>query len=174
MEIFTIGHSNHKQDLFLRLVREHGIQTLVDTRSKPVSGYAPFTDIRVFPDILEREGIDYIFMGDSLGGKPDDPSCYDEDGKPDYRKMRAKEEFQDGIKQLIRIAENTVVALMCAEEDPSKCHRRLLIGPALEEQNITLRHIRADGTVQGSDSLSHKKAYQNQLQGTLPFEEVGS
>ena len=169
MEIFTIGHSNHKQDVFLRLVREHGIQTLVDTRSKPVSGYAPFTDIRVFPDILEREGIDHIFMGDSLGGKPDDPSCYDEDGKPDYRKMRAKEEFQDGIKQLIRIAENTVVALMCAEEDPSKCHRRLLIGPALEEHGVMLHHIRKDGSLQTSDELTSVEPHRDRRQARLPL-----
>ncbi len=169
MNIYTIGHSNHSWEKFLELLRQQGIQLLVDTRSKPVSGYAAFANIRVMPDLLEREGIDYAFMGDSLGGKPDDPSCYDADGKPDYRKMREKEDFQLGIKQLLRLSENSLTVLMCAEEDPSKCHRRLLLGPALEAEGVTLLHIRADGSVQGAEKLSARKAYESQLQGRLPL-----
>ena len=111
-------------------------------------------------------------MGDSLGGKPDDPSCYDSNGKPDYRKMRSKDEFQDGMKQLLRMAENSTTALMCAEEDPSKCHRHLLIGPALEGSGMSFLHIRANGSTQASDGLGNRKAYLSQLQGTLLFEET--
>lgn len=171
MEIYTIGHSNHTWESFLPLLKQQGIEFLVDTRSRPVSSYAPFANIRTLPNLLEDAGIDYAFMGDSLGGKPDDPSCYDAEGKPDYRKMRLKDNFQDGIRQLLRMAENSVTALMCAEEDPSKCHRRLLIGPALVEQGVELHHIRADGSVQTSDALGHKKVYQSQLQGMLPLDE---
>ena len=46
------------------------------------------------------------------------------------------------------MAEESVVALMCAEEDPARCHRRLLIGPVLEELGVRLVHIRGDGPVQ--------------------------
>lgn len=171
MDIYTIGHSNHTWEAFAALLKRQGIRTLVDTRSNPVSKYAPFASIRVLPGLLEREGIEYSFMGDSLGGKPADSSYYDSSGKPDYRKMRTREEFRDGIKQLTRIAEGSVTALMCAEEDPTKCHRRLLLGPPLEERGVTLLHIRADGSVDRERDLVSKRAYQRQFQGTLPFEE---
>ena len=111
-------------------------------------------------------------MGDSLGGKPADSSCYDSKGKPNYREMRKREFFRVGIAELLRLTQNSPVALMCAEEDPSRCHRRLLIGPALEELGVRLLHIRADGMVQAAAELGSKKAYRSQLQGMLAFEEV--
>ena len=171
--IFTIGHSNHTWEAFAALLRQHGIQVLVDTRSNPQSRWAPFASAGTLPSLLEGEGIRYVFMGNSLGGKPADPSAYDANGKPDYRKMRATDEFQRGIGELLDLAEGAALALMCAEEDPGKCHRRLLIGPALEQRGVALIHIREDGSVQSSDAVGNRKAYNRQLQGALPFTEDG-
>lgn len=169
LDIYTVGHSNHTWETFAPLLKEHGIEALVDTRSSPVSKYADFANTRTLLVLLDREGIRYLNMGDSLGGKPTDQSCYDAKGKPDYRKIRAKAFFQEGVETLSSIASGATVALMCAEEDPTKCHRRLLIGPALEALGVTLLHIRADGSVQREEALGGKKAYKKQLQGTLPF-----
>ena len=157
--IFTIGHSNHKWDAFAALLAKHGIELLVDTRTNPVSRYAPWANARKLKDILGQSGLDYAFIGDSLGGKPSDGSCYRADGRPDYRKIRTRDFFRDGIDTLMEITEGKTVALMCAEEDPSKCHRRLLIEPALLEKGLDVRHIRGDGTVATSGTLGNKKAY---------------
>lgn len=165
--IYTIGHSNHEWEAFADLLKRHGIELLVDTRSRPASRYAAFANIPVLPGLLEAEGIDYQFMGGALGGKPADASLYDSKGKPDYRRMRMQDEFQEGIAILAGMAARQRVAILCSEEDPTKCHRRLLIGPALEEQGVKSLHIRADGALNNADSLSGKKAYQRQLQGTL-------
>jgi uncharacterized protein (DUF488 family) len=70
---------------------------------------------------------------------------YDAKGKPDYRKMRATAAFNQGIDRLVELAEDKTVAVMCAEEDPGKCHRLLHLGPALAERGVELRHIRRDG-----------------------------
>jgi uncharacterized protein (DUF488 family) len=40
------------------------------------------------------------------------------------------------------------IALLCSEEDPTKCHRRLLVGRALGKRGIVVWHIRGDGSVQ--------------------------
>ena len=151
MNTHTIGHSNHTWDSFLPLLKQHGIQTLVDTRTNPASRWAAFSNRRTLPDLLDRAGLGYFYMGALLGGKPSDPSCYDTDGKPDYRKIRSKPFFQEGISELVKLADDSSVALMCAEEDPGKCHRTLLIGPALEERRVMLLHIRANGSAQGAD-----------------------
>lgn len=171
MSIYTIGHSNHDWKGFAELLKQHGIELLVDVRSRPVSKYAAFANVRVLPDLLEDVGIEYLLMGDSLGGKPSDASFYDDSGKPNYRKMRDTEEFQSGVRQLVRMAENSVTAIMCSEEDPTRCHRRLLIGPALEEQSVELLHIRSDGSLDTADALGSKKAYLRQLQGMMSFDE---
>jgi uncharacterized protein (DUF488 family) len=36
---------------------------------------------------------------------------------------------------------------MCSEEDPARCHRRLLVTRALVEREVEVRHIRGNGQV---------------------------
>jgi uncharacterized protein (DUF488 family) len=170
--VYTIGHSNHEWDAFATLLAKHDIVLLVDTRTSPVSRYAPWANARTLKAMLGRAGVDYAFMGDSLGGKPSDGSCYRPDGRPDYREIRTRGFFSEGIEALLELVEGRTVALMCAEEDPSKCHRRLLIEPALLDLGVDVRHIRGDGTVATPSTLGSKKAYQEQLQGTFPMEDI--
>ena len=146
--IYTIGHSNHTWERFRDLLRPHGIDVLVDVRSNPVSRFAPFANRRRLPTLLEQEGIHHVHMGGALGGKPADRSLYLPDGAPDYDKIGGKPEFLSGIEELVALGGERTVALMCAEEDPTHCHRSLLIGPALEQRGVTLTHIRKDGALQ--------------------------
>ncbi len=67
--IYTIGHSNHTWEVFYPLLRENGVQLLVGVRTNPVSRFAPFASKGTLPALLEREGIGYVFLGDTLGGK---------------------------------------------------------------------------------------------------------
>ena len=101
--------------------------------------------------------------------KPRDPSMYDAKGKPDYRKMRATDEFEEAIDQLAGMASRRRTAILCSEEDPSGCHRLLLLGPALGEWGCVQRHIRRDGRAQGTGELGVGKRYREQIQGMLPL-----
>ena len=166
--IYTIGHSNHTWETFSPLLLDNGIELLVDVRSNPVSRFAPFANYRTLPDLLESISIDYEFMGGPLGGKPADRSMYDSKGKPDYRKMRSLNDFQDAIEQLTGMASRRTTVILCSEEDPSQCHRRLLLGPSLESAGCKLLHIRGDGAIQTNEQLPRGKRYDQQLQGTLP------
>ena len=165
--IYTIGHSVHDWETFLGLLTLHGIDVVVDTRSAPVSRRAAFANKRTMPALLEHKDMSYLFLGDSLGGKPSDDDLYEKNGKPDYRKIRALESFQAGIDTVLDLATRQTVALMCSEEDPSKCHRHLLIEPAMIERGVGLMHIRGDGSVQHSDALSNNKAFTRQSQTML-------
>ena len=119
------------------------------------------------PDLLESVGIDYEFMGGTLGGKPADRSMYDSKDKPDYHKMRCSDEFQDAIYQLVGMASRRRTAILCSEEDPSQCHRLLLLGPSLEESRCEMLHIRGSGDVQRTGQLPAGRKYGQQFQGTL-------
>ena len=131
MDIYTIGHSNHPWENFSTLLKQHEIRALVDVRSKPVSRWAAFANRRTLPGLLEEEGIQHLYMGELLVGKPSDPSYYDDKGRIDYSKIRSTPYFRAGIVELLELARDARVVLMCAEEDPTKCHRTLLIAPAL-------------------------------------------
>ena len=166
-EIYTIGHSNHSWDTFAPLLTDNGIELVVDTRTNPVSRFAPFANRRTLTDLLESIGIDYEFMGGPLGGKPRDRSMYDANGKPDYRKMRSTDEFADAIDQLVGMASSRRTALLCSEEDPTLCHRRLLLGPSLQIADCRLLHIRKSGEIQKNAQLPRGDRYDQQLQATL-------
>ena len=138
----------------------------------PASRWAPFANKPSLSVLLERTGIRYVYMGDSLGGKPSDRARYDSGGNPNYRSIRAPKIFRQGLGKLIKLAGDSTVAIMCAEEDPSKCHRRLLLGTALENRRVTMLHIRKDGTVQDTSALVGKKSNQKQIQPALDLGEV--
>ena len=82
-----------------------------------------------------------MFMGDSLGGRPDDETCY-VNGKVDYEKVKATASYQRGIQRLhTAFSQQQSVALMCSEGKPEECHRCKLIGATLTNENIPVIHI---------------------------------
>ena len=164
-EIFTIGHSNHTTDIFLRLLKKHTIQVVVDVRSAPYSRYVPEYNKQLLQPVLKEHGFRYLFMGDSIGGKPDNPAFHDADGKIDYRKIAATKKFQDGIDRLIQgLNDGWKIALLCAEEDPRNCHRQWLIAKELElTGNVTVTHIRANGLSLRAKELLEKHPVQMDL-----------
>ena len=145
--VYTIGHSNHAWYTFAALLRLHHTEAVVDIRSRPASRHAPFANRRRLQALLEPEGISYCYLGESLGGKPSVPSLYDKKGLPNYEKIAARATFAQGIETVLKLVEVSRIVIMCAEENPASCHRRLMIGPALKEREVEMRHIRRDGSV---------------------------
>ncbi len=146
--VFTVGHSNHSPREFLALLREHGIEEVMDVRSSPYSRYLPHFSYDHLRQSLERAEIDYEFMGGELGGRPSDRSCYDADGRVDYERVADTDPFDAGIGRVERAADERRVALMCSEKDPLDCHRTLLVARALSERGVAARHILADGGIE--------------------------
>jgi uncharacterized protein (DUF488 family) len=140
LTIYTIGHSNHEADNFLGLLRQNGVELLVDVRSSPYSRYVPQANRQNLSRTLEAAGVSYIWMGDRLGGKPDGVVA-------DYDALAASPGFQKGISELISLAHNQPTAIMCSEGSHQKCHRYKLITPALEDRDIQVVHIQPDGSL---------------------------
>ncbi len=145
MRIFTIGHSNHSAEHFQGLLKQHGVEVLVDVRSWPHSRYVEWVDRSRMADTAREAGARYLFMGKELGGRPDAAEFYDAAGHVLYGKVAGSAEFRTGIERLHRGAEGYRVAIMCSEEDPTSCHRRLLVAKVLLEEGVTIAHIRGDG-----------------------------
>jgi len=143
-EIYTIGHSNHSFERFVDLLRERGIRRLVDVRSRPYSKFSPHFRKAALSSKLIAARIGYEFLGQALGGLLD-PELILDDGTPDYQRRSRSRDFQDGIEALVTIASGAPTAIMCAEEDPTSCHRRRLVTPALHQHGVRVLHIRKDG-----------------------------
>jgi uncharacterized protein (DUF488 family) len=145
-EIFTIGHSNHSRERFIQLLRDREIQVLVDVRSHPHSRFVPWADQSSLAGSVQAVGVKYLFLGDRLGGRPSGSQFYDSDGHALYWKIARSESFRTGIKRLCTGAKRYRIAIMCSEEDPTFCHRRLLVAKVLLEDGVVVSHIRGDGS----------------------------
>jgi uncharacterized protein (DUF488 family) len=143
--IRTIGYENRSFTEFTACLKENNVSCIVDVRSKPVEpADHDYTRSRL-EELLARNGIDYVFMGDTLGGIPDDLSVY-RDGKVSYPRLRQTSYFQRGIKQLIRMIEkDSGLGLLCFEAKPENCHRARLVGTELVKLGIQPMHIDEDG-----------------------------
>lgn len=143
--LLTIGHSNHSAEHFRGLLSDHGIEALVDVRSWPHSRYVDWANRPQIADLVRSAGARYLYLGEELGGRPEAADCYDRAGHVLYARVAGSAGFRAGIDRLRRGAGRYRVALMCSEEDPSACHRRLLIAKVLLEDGWTIGHIRGDG-----------------------------
>jgi uncharacterized protein (DUF488 family) len=140
--IYTIGHGNRKISDFLKTLNGFGVKYLIDVRSQPYSKFNPQFNQNDLRHFLETNGITYVFMGDSIGGRPADSTCYDAEGKVDYERLKEKEFFKNGIERLkAAYLKNIPLVVMCSESKPGECHRSKLIGRFLANENIFLSHI---------------------------------
>ncbi len=151
--IYTIGYGARTIEAFIAALRAHDIAYLLDVRSKPYSRYKPDFSKQQLAAHLETAGIRYVFMGDTLGGQPDDPACYT-DGRVDYDKMRQTPAFQTGLERVQKAySQQLRVALMCAEGKPEACHRTHLIGQALTAVAVPVSHIDENDQLLSQDAV---------------------
>ena len=159
--IFTIGHSNHPLEKFLGLLRAHSVEVLMDIRSHPYSRYAPHFNVQTLKAAVTGTGIQYLFLGKELGGRPKGEGFYDADGYVLYSRVAESPLFLEGISRLETGIQQYRVAIMCSEENPVGCHRRLLVGRVLTARGTTVYHLRGNGRVQTEAELAAEEMSRN-------------
>lgn len=134
----TIGYGNRSIEEFVSLLSQNKIEILVDVRSRPVSRYKPEYNKNALSLTLAEHGITYVHKGKELGGLLAEGTTYDE--------LRETQSYQAGLSYLIEeIVAGRQVVIMCCELDPLTCHRYLLIGEDLSQQDVEVLHIGKDG-----------------------------
>jgi uncharacterized protein (DUF488 family) len=163
LRILTIGHSNHPMDYFLDLLRRHSVAVIADVRSHPYSKYVTQYDRELLMQALRAAGFQYVYLGAELGGRPRGDAYYDAAGHVLYGKVAESSAFQEGLERLQQGLQRNVAAMLCAEEDPAGCHRRLLVGHVLAARGIAVEHIRGDGRLQTEEELVAAEPASDQL-----------
>lgn len=152
--LWSIGHSRHSIEVFTNLLTVNAIEAVVDVRTSPYSKMAPQFNLAELRQNLKLENIEYIHMGESLGGRPSQNDFYDSDGHVFYDKMAQTDEFQAGLARLIEGVSKYRVAIMCSEGSPLKCHRTLLIARVLQMRGFSVLNILPDGSIQEQEDLN--------------------
>ncbi|MFH1429585.1 MAG: DUF488 domain-containing protein [Candidatus Margulisiibacteriota bacterium] len=155
-EIFTIGYSSFSTDEFIQILNKYGINVIVDVRSLPYSRYKQEFNRENIKDLLLKNNISYVFLGDNCGARIDAAECYI-NGKANYHLIARHPKFQEGINRICKgLEQDYNIALMCAEKDPITCHRTILICRNLRLKNIQIKHILQNGGIE-DHSKSEKR-----------------
>ena len=158
LEVFTVGHSNRSELDLVELLRRHEINTVVDVRSTPYSEWSPQFNRKAIAATLKEHDIAYSYLGDELGVRSDDPSCYDEENRVVYARLAATEQFRRGLRRVVKGAQRHKLALMCSEQDPIDCHRSIMLAFALDRLGIGSSHI-----LHSNDKLETQKDLEERL-----------
>jgi uncharacterized protein (DUF488 family) len=146
-KIFTIGHGALALEEFLRRLQTPGIKALADVRRFPTSKRHPQFARAGLAAALNRQGIAYYWLGETLGG---------------YETYMQTEAFRQGCRELIQLAQAQPLAFMCAELDYRGCHRRF-ISDSLHQSGFEIWHIGKSGEL-----LPHAES-ESRITMQLPF-----
>lgn len=144
------------------------VSTVVDVRSGPYSKYSPHFDKEVLEIVLRNAKIDYVFLGKELGAQRTEDICYIE-GQAKYDLIAQLSIFQHGLEEVLLKCEHSRVALMCAESDPIKCHRTILICRELKKlcPDLEITHIMGDSTSERQEASEKRLVNLHKLQPEL-------
>ena len=150
LTVYTVGHSNRSIEYLLQMLRAMGLQQLVDVRAHPSSVRHPQFTNAYLQRALADSGIAYYWQGSQLGGrrKGRSPSPHYAISSPALRAYAGymeTREFLGALRELIESASTMRTVLMCAERDPSHCHRSL-ISDFLVFWGIEVIHLIDNGT----------------------------
>ena len=146
--VFTLGHSTRPMGEFLDLLREHGVEVLVDVRRYPMSRRHPQFSRDSLAASHQEGGIQYMHepgLGGRRATRPGSPhTAWRVEAFRGYADHMETPEFQDALGRLMDRAARETVAILCAEAVPWRCHRRL-ISDALVARGVEVRHILGPG-----------------------------
>lgn len=159
--VMTIGHSTRTIEEFIRLLQAHGATCVVDVRTVPRSRHNPQFNKESLPLSLKQAGLGYVHAP-GLGGlrhaKLDSPNMgWRNASFRGYADYMQTPEFAQSLEELVRLANQDRIVLMCAEAVPWRCHRSLIADALL------VRGIRTE------DILS---ATRRQVHTLTPFAKV--
>ncbi len=128
--VMTIGHSTHTLEEFIDLLRNHGVSCVVDVRTVPRSRHNPQFNKASLPGPLKKAGLGYVHLPGLGGLRPAKRNSLNVGwrnaafrGYADYMQTL---EFAQSLDELVRLANQEQIVLMCAEAVPWRCHRSLI------------------------------------------------
>jgi len=151
MPIFTIGHSTRSVDELIAMLADNGVGLVCDVRSYPRSRRHPQFNAETLPAELAAASIGYAHLK-ALGGRrgrqdlggPSPNGLWREEAFRNYADYALTPPFRAALDDLRIRAEETKIAIMCAEAVWWRCHRRIITDYLLAAGE-TVIHVMAPG-----------------------------
>jgi len=173
--VLTVGHSTHPLEAFIDLLKAHSVTRLIDVRTVPRSRHNPQFNRDTFSDALESSGIRYMHVV-GLGGfrhtsrESSSNRGWRNEAFRGYADYMQTPEFAENLADLIELAKQERVVLMCAEAVPWRCHRSLIADALL------IRGVRVEEIISETRRQAHMLTSFAKVDGTSiiypPYETV--
>lgn len=169
--LWTIGHSTRPWEVFLGMLADAGIATLVDVRRFPGSRRNPQFSADTMASELPIAGYEYVAAPDLGGRRKADPDTRNTAwrnasfrGYADYMETPPWQAARD---RLAALAGDRRVAIMCAEAVWWQCHRGL-ISDDFKAAGWTVLHLMAPGRVEEHPYTSAARIVDGELDYSDP------
>lgn len=144
MTIFTIGYEGLDIDAFMSLLKQHGIDTIVDIRELPLSRKRGFSK-KALAAALVSDGRGYVHIP-ALGCPKPVRDRYRTDG--DWKRytkgfMKHLDGQASALEQVLVMTKSSNCALLCFEADFNLCHRSLVADALQKDFGSDVQHIRS-------------------------------
>lgn len=150
--LLTVGHGTSSADELALLIRNAGIEALVDVRTVPKSRRHPhFWREKMEGWVPQRSGAAYRWerrLGGFRKARPESPNVALQHpsfrGYADYMETQT---FADALSDLLAGSAVAKTVVMCSETLWWRCHRRLIADAALLVHGVWVNHLMHDGTL---------------------------
>lgn len=169
--LWTIGHSTREWEVFVGMLQEAAITTLVDVRRFAGSRRNPQFSGELMATELPNAGIEYVPMPDLGGRRKPEPDTRNTAwrnasfrGYADYMETAP---WRRARERLAALAEQQRVAVMCAEALWWQCHRGL-IADDFKADGWDVVHLMAPGKHDEHPYTSAARIVDGKLDYSLP------
>lgn len=162
--VMTIGHSTRTLEEFIGLLQAHAVSLVADVRTIPRSRHNPQFNKDSLPGELKKAGLGYVHLP-GLGGlrhaKLNSLNVgWRNASFRGYADYMQTPEFETSLEELIQLAKQERIAIMCAEAVPWRCHRSLIADALL------VRRIRTEDIMSPTRRQVHTLTSFAKVQGT--------
>ena len=146
--LFTIGYSGFDIKNFVDTLNDFNINAIIDVRSIPYSSRFANYNIDNMRSIVsdkknwKQKNVYYLNFKDSFGARQTNLEYYNNEKYLDFEKFRRSTSFLTGCERVcngLNLGYNIV--LMCAEIEPSQCHRSVMISRWFDLSGYKITHI---------------------------------
>ena len=151
--IYTIGYSTFKIDDFIKILQKYKITSLIDVRSNPNSKFHTDYNKNNLENVLKHYGIIYRNYKE-FGARQNDLKFFNKSGYLDFNKYSQSKSFQNGVRKIqMGMSMNHVFVFMCAEKEPSSCHRNILVAREFYKKGYQIKNLLDDGSYETQESI---------------------
>ena len=140
--VYTIGYSGFSLNDFVEVLKKLHIQIVIDVRSLPVSKHFSDYNKDFLEKVLKENHIHYRNYSSEFGARQTESCYFSDEGYLDFVKFTSSSQFKQGLSKIeAGISAGYNFALMCAEKNPSMCHRTIMVARQFFNNGIEVIHI---------------------------------